>query len=164
MGSSAAVLAKFACILTLTAANAPTVFATDQAVQPALAHERETISMSVDFTEIVRLARPASTIVMGNPGIADATLADEHRLILTGRSTGATNVIVLDAVGDEIANMVLRVSGPLDIKRYFFGTVRRTHSCNSRGCESILSVGDAKDYYDDTKEQIEGRQEIARPE
>lgn len=161
MGSTSATLGGLACVLALLATSAPA--AADQAATPTLAAERAVINLPVNLAEIVRLERPASTIVVGNPGIADATLGDERSLVLTGRAAGTTNVIALDTDGDEIANLILRVPpGPPQTVRFFHGTERRTYFCG-QGCEPVLSVGDEPGQFGATREQIQGRQEFSTP-
>jgi hypothetical protein len=68
------------------------------------------IDVTIDFAKILTLDRPAETIVVGNPGIADASVEDEKTIVLTGKTAGATNLIVLDGEGKEIVNAVVRVS------------------------------------------------------
>src|SRR5690606_35998770 len=57
------------------------------------------ISVVMNQAKIVRLSRPADTIVVGNPAIADASVQDASTIVLTGRGFGVTNVVVLDAGG-----------------------------------------------------------------
>ncbi|MEZ5799399.1 MAG: pilus assembly protein N-terminal domain-containing protein [Nitratireductor sp.] len=59
----------------------------------------EPVTVIVDRAKVFRISRPAATVIIGNPSIADATVEDEKTLVLTGRSFGVTNLIVLDAMG-----------------------------------------------------------------
>ena len=54
--------------------------------------------------KIVKLARPADTIVVGNPAIADAAVQDASTIVLTGKGFGVTNLVVLDGDGNPIVD------------------------------------------------------------
>ena len=54
--------------------------------------------------KIVKLARPADTIVVGNPAIADASVQDASTIVLTGKGFGVTNLVVLDVDGNPIVD------------------------------------------------------------
>ena len=60
--------------------------------------------------KIVKLARPADTIVIGNPDIADASVQDATTIVLTGKGFGVTNLVVLDADGAPIVDEQIFVS------------------------------------------------------
>lgn len=110
------------------------------AAAPAAADE---VSVVVDQARMLRLDRPATTVVIGNPAIADVTLRDSQTAFLIGRSFGVTNFIVLDAMGQEIANVTLRVteaaSAMMKVSR---GNAQFNYSCSPR-CELALVPGDA---------------------
>src|SRR5512146_678458 len=61
------------------------------------------ISVIVDRAKVLRISQPADVVIIGNPAIADATIQDSRTLIITGRSYGTTNLIVLDKQGQQIA-------------------------------------------------------------
>lgn len=110
----------------------------------------------------MKLSEPAHTIVIGNPGIADASIGDEQTLILTGKTAGTTNLIVLDEQGKEILNSVLRVSSDIhQLTTVFFGASRQTFSC-APVCEQVISVGDAKEPFENATTQIQTRQELSK--
>ena len=52
--------------------------------------------------KIVKLSRPADTIVIGNPAIADASVQDASTIVLTGKGFGVTNLVILDQEGGPI--------------------------------------------------------------
>lgn len=101
---------------------------------PALASEA--IEVVMNQAKIVKLARPADTIVIGNPMIADASVQDATTIVLTGRGFGVTNLVVLDQDGNAIVDEQIVVS------RQFANSVRvyrradvQTLSCTPY-CES----------------------------
>ena len=68
---------------------------------PALAADAP-ISVTIDRAKVMRISRPADVVIIGNPAIADATIQDSQTLIITGRSYGTTNLIVLDSTGKAL--------------------------------------------------------------
>lgn len=121
----------------------------------------EAIDVVIDFAKILKLNRPAGTIVIGNPGIADASMGDENTVVLTGKSAGTTNLIILDEADKEIVNAVVRVSSDVrQLTTIFYGSKRQTFSCAPH-CEKVISVGDDKDAFESALGQIQRRQEFS---
>jgi Flp pilus assembly secretin CpaC len=125
------------------------------------ARAQEVIDVTIDFAKVLRLDHQAKTIVVGNPGIADASVEDDKTVVLTGKAAGTTNIIVLDAKGEEIANAVLRVSSNVrQLTTVFYGSHRQTFSC-APTCEQVILVGDEPTVFKNATEQIQGRQQFA---
>ncbi|MBA3516325.1 MAG: pilus assembly protein N-terminal domain-containing protein [Rhizobiales bacterium] len=119
------------------------------------------IEVTIDFAKVLKLDRPAETIVIGNPGIADASVEDETTVVLTGKAAGTTNLIVLDGKGEEITNATLRVSSNTrQLTTVFYGSKRQTFSC-APTCELVILVGDEPTVFKNATEQIIGRQQFA---
>lgn len=113
------------------------------ALAPAVGHAGETVKVELDQARIYRLAAPASTIIIGNPAIADATLQDSQTLIITGRSYGQTNLIVLDDQGETITDAQLAVLAAADnLVTVYKGAQRQSLSCLP-DCQPALVPGDA---------------------
>ncbi len=125
------------------------------AVAPAVS--AESLIVQVDRAKIVRLDQPASTIILGNPSIADALVQDRRMLVITGKSFGATNLIVLDEEGREVGEMLLHVQaaddGVITMQR---GSSRVSFSC-APVCERTLRVGDTNDAFGELTSQIQTR-------
>lgn len=68
------------------------------------------ISVQVNQAKIVKLARPADTIIVGNPKIADASVQDSSTIVLTGKGFGVTNLVILDESGKPIVDEQISVS------------------------------------------------------
>jgi Flp pilus assembly secretin CpaC len=68
------------------------------------------IKVDMNQAKIVKLARPADTIVIGNPQIADASVQDASTIVLTGRGFGVTNLVILDSDGNPIVDEQVTVS------------------------------------------------------
>ena len=78
------------------------------AMLPATASEP--IQVLMNQAKIVKLARPADTIVVGNPEIADASVQDASTIVLTGKGFGVTNLVILDQDGVPIVDEQIVVS------------------------------------------------------
>jgi len=77
------------------------------AASPASA---EAIRVFVNQARVVKLARPADTIIVGNPEIADAAVQDASTVVLTGKGFGVTNLVILDQDGAAIVDEQIFVS------------------------------------------------------
>ncbi len=67
----------------------------------AVPAKADPIEVVVDRAKVMRIARPADIVIIGNSAIADATIQDSQTLIITGHSFGTTNLIVLDRRGSR---------------------------------------------------------------
>ena len=67
------------------------------------------IQVEMNQAKIVKLARPADTIVIGNPQIADASVQDAATVVLTAKGFGVTNLVILDAEGNPIVDQQVTV-------------------------------------------------------
>ncbi|MBA3447943.1 MAG: pilus assembly protein N-terminal domain-containing protein [Pseudaminobacter sp.] len=83
-------------------------FAAMIAASPAFAGSG--IDVVMNQAKIVKLSRPADTIVIGNPLIADASVQDGTTIVLTGKGFGVTNLVVLDEAGVPIVDEQVSVS------------------------------------------------------
>ena len=70
----------------------------------------EEIHVFINQARVVKLARPADTIIVGNPEIADAAVQDASTVVLTGKGFGVTNLVVLDRDGLPIVDQQILVS------------------------------------------------------
>jgi len=141
-------LLLLAALLPCLAAPVPFAWAADGAgLQVALDHAR-----------VLRIARPAETVIIGNPSIADVAVHDAQTLVLTGRSYGITNVVVLDADGAVVLDDQVQVtSAEAGTLRIFRQASRSTYSC-SPVCEPRLTIGDSSDAFSGAGEQFRARE------
>jgi len=110
------------------------LLAATSVITPAMAGAD--IEVTMNQAKIVKLSRPADTIVVGNPAIADASVQDASTIVLTGKGFGVTNLVVLDQEGSPI------VDAQVTVVRQAASTVRiyrraevQTMSCTPY-CES----------------------------
>ncbi len=123
---------------------------------------KDPILITIDHAKVMRLPGPADTVIIGNPGIADATVHDRMTLVLTGKMTGITNLVILDAKGNPIADEVLKVAknedGLVTVQR---AGNRYSYSCTPL-CSNTLEVGDEKNHFDSTNTQISTRNSLGQ--
>ena len=123
--------------------------------------EDNVLKIIVDRAKVVRIARTADTIIVGNPAIVDATIQDARTIVLTGRSFGVTNLIVLDANGNAIVDETIVVqSHEHKTVRIYRRAVRQTLAC-SPICEPTLTIGDDNGIFEAATEQIESRNKLS---
>lgn len=68
------------------------------------------IEVVMNQAKIVKLTQDASTIVVGNPDIVDATVQDPRTIVLTGKGFGVTNLVILDLEGKSVVDAAIYVS------------------------------------------------------
>lgn len=122
----------FVCAALFAAALAPL----------AAAAEEGPISVKANMARILRISAPAATVIIGNPGVADVTIQDPQTLVLTGKSYGQTNLIVLDTAGNPIADTLIEVvQAQGDLVTMYNGPYRSTLSC-APVCQAMIMLGD----------------------
>ncbi|WP_421693953.1 pilus assembly protein N-terminal domain-containing protein [Aestuariivirga sp.] len=128
----------------------------------AKADDQAPVELVLTFDQSQRLALPAlpSTIVVGNPAVADVTL-DGKSLFLHARGHGLTNLVIYDEQGGKIGNYLLRVvfDDPLSISVYT-PKGRNTFTCVT-DCESTLRIGDASENFGNYMAQTGARNGFA---
>lgn len=108
---------------------------------PAAAQEGP-ITVRANMARVLRISAPAATVIIGNPGVADVTIQDPQTLVLTGKSYGQTNLIVLDSIGNPVADTMIEVvQGPSDLVTMYVGASRTTLAC-SPTCQPTIMLGD----------------------
>ncbi|WP_421872802.1 pilus assembly protein N-terminal domain-containing protein [Pararhizobium sp.] len=118
----------------LTTAFAILAFTASFSALPAAA-EDEMLTVFMNQARVLKLDRPVSKVIVGNSDVADATVADAKTIILTGRSFGTTNLVILDTDGNAIVDERILVSiDEGNTVRVFRQTVRSVLSCTPN-CE-----------------------------
>ncbi|CAD7029554.1 membrane protein [Pseudorhizobium endolithicum] len=121
----ASVLLRF-CLVLCAVAGSP---------WPASAQEEDLLRVFMNHARVLRLDRPVSKVIVGNANVADATVADPTTIVLTGRSFGTTNLVLLDSEGNAIADERVLVSiDEGNTVRVFRQTERSILSCTPN-CE-----------------------------
>lgn len=100
-----------------------------------------------DQSQILRLPRPVSELIIGNPSIADVAIQGPDLLVITGKTFGVTNVIALDPERNVIQDQ--RVVVQRDEQRLVNlhkGAVRQSYTC-SPNCQPTITIGDDPKYF-----------------
>jgi Flp pilus assembly secretin CpaC len=111
----------------------------------------------VDQATIMRLPEKVSTIVIGNPLIADVAVQSGGLVVVTGKGYGSTNLIVLDRAGAVLMERQVVVRGPSDqTVSVYRGAERETYSCTPN-CERRITLGDSAAYFGAASAQADAR-------
>ena len=90
----------------------------------------------------------ATTIVIGNPMIADVAVQKNGSMVVTGKSYGTTNLIAQDSTGAVIGESLIRVEAATDgVVLLQRGLERESYSCTPR-CQPTLSLGDVQRHFE----------------
>jgi Flp pilus assembly secretin CpaC len=107
----------------------------------------DTIAVNVDQAKLVKLPGKVSTIVVGNPLIADVALQSGGVMVVTGKGYGATNFIAMDRSGEVLVDRVIQVEGPTDqLVTIYRGVERESYSCMPI-CQRRVTLGDGETYF-----------------
>jgi len=99
----------------------------------------EDLSVAKDQSKVVKLTGEATTVVVGNPAIADVTMQDSNTAFITGKGFGTTNVIAMDGEGRQIASFRIVVTSSTDrTVTLVKGNQQITLSCAPR-CEQTAA-------------------------
>lgn len=110
-------------------------------VAGAAAAQEQFMRVYMDHARVLKLDRPVSKVIIGNAKVADATVADAKTIVLTGRSFGTTNLVLLDADGNAIVDERILVSiDEGNTVRVFRQTDRSVLSCTPNCEEHATSV------------------------
>jgi hypothetical protein len=115
------------------------------------------IIVRLDEAKVIKVPDRATTIVIGNPLIADLSIQPGGLAVITGKSFGATNFMVLDKSGAVLNEQNIQVQGPTDpMVVVYRGIDRETYSCTP-DCSPRLTLGDEQKYFSETMTEITSR-------
>src|SRR6185437_4501223 len=113
----------------------------------------DAIAVNVDQAKLVKLPARVSTIVVGNPLIADVSLQNGGIVVVTGKGYGATNFIAMDRSGEVLVDRVIQVEGPSDrLITVYRGAERESYSCMPV-CQRRVTLGDSDTYFKSALDQ-----------
>jgi hypothetical protein len=108
-------------------------------VHPSMA---ETLMVPVGKSELLRLSRAASVVMVGEPTVADVQVESSRLVLVVGKAVGETNLILLDSDHGEIGRydiLVVPETGR-HVTIYHGGDGVSTMSCNPR-CAGVKNPG-----------------------
>ena len=76
------------------------------------AEAKPRLSVPIDHSERLHVSRPAGSVIVGNPAVADVTVVDQRTLYVSGRGYGVSEIIVLDAIGRPVWQGDVVVTAP----------------------------------------------------
>jgi Flp pilus assembly secretin CpaC len=129
-------------------AIAAAAIAAVSALAAAPAQAADDLIVKYDQSKLVRLQKPAAEIIVGNPSIADVAVQSGNLLVVTGKTFGITNIIVLDAERNVIQDqrvLVQRDEGK--VVNLVRGTDRQSYNCTPQ-CNPSITIGDEQKYFE----------------
>lgn len=110
----------------------------------------DTITVVLDQAKVLKIPDRTTTVVVGNPLIADIAVQAGGMMVVTGKGYGVTNLIALDTRGNTLMDQAVEVQGPgghtVIVQR---GMERETYSCTPK-CERRITLGDSPTFFDAT--------------
>lgn len=112
-------------------------------------------------TKPLRLETEATSIVVGNPNVADVAVHNGKLIFISGKAFGTTNLMIFDKAGNTIYSSDIVVT----TNTANLVTVNRagnnfTYDC-APACRSGLSVGDDQNHYQNTRSQMQQQSQLA---
>jgi Flp pilus assembly secretin CpaC len=122
----------------------------------------EPFRVSVDQTIPIRLKAAAHSVVVGNAAVADVAVADPMTLLVTGKSFGSTNLVVLDREGRSIYSSPIAVAASRDASELTIisGGRTQTFSCIDK-CRPTLRVTDDPQKFSEVQQTIQSMDQAA---
>ena len=118
--------------------------------QPAAPVSGQTVTVVVDQARVLRMPERTTTLVVGNPLIADVSVQSGGLMVVTGKGYGATNLVALDRSGGMLMELMLLVEGPrAQVVTVHRGINRESYSCTP-DCERRVMLGDTPEYFSAT--------------
>ena len=110
------------------------------------------INVGADHARIVSVAGTPSAVVVGNPMFADVSV-EQGVIILHGRNFGATNVIVLDVDGNQLAAFDVNVTSAGDRNISVYKAGHAFSSVCAPLCQYTLQTGEDQEWFKVLNEQ-----------
>jgi hypothetical protein len=118
------------------------------------------VSVVMDEVRVISFKRPVSTLFVGNPVIADATVIDPYHAFILGKSFGVTNLIALSAQSQQISNQQITVYGRSGgVVTLNKGAQQFSYACTTAHCETNPRPGDNKTDFDENEGAVTSHQE-----
>lgn len=133
---------RFSRMPTLAAAALAATFI----ILPARA-DNETLTIPLDQATLVRMPERLTTLVIGNPLVADVSVQSGGLLVVTGKGYGSTNLVALDKNGAVLLEKTVNVVGAHEkIVTVYKGVERESYSC-APDCQSRVTLGDSAKFF-----------------
>ncbi len=101
-----------------------------------------------DQSQLLRMPRPVSEVIIGNSSIADVSVQGNNMLVVTGKTFGVTNIIALDAEKNVIQDQrVIVQRDDARVVNLHKGSQRQSYTC-SPNCTPTITIGDENGYFE----------------
>ena len=119
------------------------------------ARTSEDLIVNYDQSQLLKLSRPAAEIIIGNPSIADVSVQNGNLLVVTGKTFGITNMIILDAQRNVILDQRILVKrDEAKVVNLMRGTQRQSYNCTPQ-CNPSIVIGDEDAYFESVSKASE---------
>lgn len=123
--------------------------------------EAADLVVAYDQSQLLRLPRTVSSVIIGNPSIADVTVQGGNLLVVTGKTFGITNIIALDSERNIIQDQRIIVTrDEVRTVNLTKGGERQSYSCTPN-CSPMLTIGDEKDYFSTISSHAQAKTKFA---
>jgi hypothetical protein len=121
----------------------------------ALGAGAQSLTLETGMTEPIHLSRPAASVVVGNQNIADVAVADPRTILLTGKSFGRTNLLVLDGNGNiTMSADIVVTTNSASLVTINRGGSSYTYDCAGE-CRDAPVLGDEQGHFARSIDQAE---------
>ena len=115
------------------------------------------IGVVLDEARLVKVPERATTIILGNPLIADVAIQPGGVMLVTGKGHGATSITVLDRSGTVVMDRMVEVTSQVErIVTVHRGVERYSYTCMP-ACQPRAEMGDNQNHYGQALAQITAR-------
>jgi Pilus formation protein N terminal region len=156
--SKATAISALMALSAISAALGGVTEAIAQSTPPAAVERKTDLIVNFDQSTLLQLSRAADLVIVGNPAIADVAIQSGNLLVVTGKSFGITNIIVLDAEKKVIQDQRLLVRRDDEkVVSVTRGKDRQTFNCAGGQCNPSMTVGDDPVFFNAVKEMTVGK-------
>jgi len=122
----------------------------------------DVLKVTLDQAKIAKVPTGTTTLVVGNPSIADVTmLKGGVGMVVTAKGYGQTNLVAIDAQGNILDEKQIEVTPTRSVLVVQRGDARSSYTCNP-WCMPTVQLGDADTTFDDAGKQITTRNTLAQ--
>jgi Flp pilus assembly secretin CpaC len=123
--------------------------------------ESEVLKVTLDQAKIAKLPPGTSTLIIGNPMIADVTmLKNNGSMVITGKGFGRTNLIAIGADGAILNEQQLVVLPAKSVVVLQSGASRVSYACDP-DCMPAVQLGDDPKTFAEAGGEISARNGFA---
>ena len=99
------------------------------------------LTVAVDHVARLSVSRPAGSVIVGDPAVADVTVVDPRTVYVSGRNYGISEVVVLDEIGRTVWQGDVVVTAPTQGEVSIYRGSQVTEMACSGLCAPTLRSG-----------------------